>query len=136
MNLAPELVCTVLSFLPRTPSLHINPSYALHSLFDTKNYRKGFHIVVRHLDALFNKNITRNARIMAFSNSIHAERCVEFVDSVEDKIKTTERMVIARMLHDATYFRYRAAICLYMLFPPSPKLSRKLNNINIISFTY
>lgn len=136
MNLSPELVCAIFSFLPRTPSLHINPSYALHSLFDTGCYVKKYNIVVQHLDALFAKTAARNVRIKALSNSIYAEECVHYVDSVEDKKKTKERLTVARMLHDATYFSYRAALCSYMMFLPSPKLSRDLENINVIPFPH
>lgn len=136
MDLCPELVCVVLSFLPRTPSMHINPLYALHSLFDTRGYKKKYSTVVQHLDALNAKTAARNVRIESLSNSIYAEDCLYFVDNVEDKKIVKQRLDCARTLHEATYFRYRAAMSLYMTFPPSPKLSRSLINLNVIPFPH
>lgn len=127
MNLSNELVCAVLSFLPRTPSVHMSPAYALHSLFDTKHYRAKFSIVIRHLNAFFYKNIMRNARIRTLVDRIYVEDELHSSASLTDIQYWDDKVKVARLLHDAAYLRYRAAICMYMTFPSSPTLSRRLD---------
>lgn len=103
-NLYPELICSVLSFLPGTPDLQLSPRQAIRPLYITACNKKKHKLVIEHLDVLFNKH-----KIQA--------------------IKTPTNPWAERCLH----FHRQAILCLYMMFPPSPLLSPKLDDwlINI-----
>lgn len=98
-DLSPELVCSILSFLPGAPDLKLSPRQAIRPLHTIAYNKERYRIVIKHLDILFKKHKT-------------------------NAIKTPNNTWLERSLH----FHCQAIECLYMMFPISPRLSPKLDD--------
>ena len=98
-NLCPELICSVLSFLPGAPDLQLSPRLAIRPLHAIAHNKHNFKVVIKHLDVLFKKH-----QIAA--------------------IPTPNNAWLQRSIH----FHSQSIECLYMMFPSSPRLSHKLDH--------